>query len=46
MEEYFEIACSFYTLSKEAYIGMEMFYKENEDIEKMDNSYHPEWLTI
>lgn len=32
----------FYTLFKEAYIGIGIFYKENEDMEKIDNSYNPE----
>jgi len=41
MKEHFEIACRFYTPSKEAYIGMGIFYKENEDMKKFHNSYHP-----
>ena len=40
MEEHFEIACRFYTPSKEAYIGMGIFYKENEDMKKFHNAYH------
>ncbi len=42
MKEHFEIACRFYTPSKQAYIGMGIFYKENEDMKKFHNSYHPE----
>uniref|UniRef100_UPI004048DBE0 TipAS antibiotic-recognition domain-containing protein n=1 Tax=Roseivirga sp. TaxID=1964215 RepID=UPI004048DBE0 len=44
MKEHFEIACRFYTPSKEAYIGMGMFYKENDDIKKFNNSYNPEMV--
>ncbi|WP_462153152.1 TipAS antibiotic-recognition domain-containing protein [Pseudoalteromonas xiamenensis] len=44
MKEHFEIACRFYIPSKEAYIGMAIFYKENEDMEKFHNSYHPEMV--
>lgn len=41
MKEHYEIACRFYTPSKEAYIGMGIFYKENENMKKFHNSYHP-----
>ena len=44
MKEHFEIACRFYTPSKEAYIGMGLFYKENEDMKNFHNSYHPEMV--
>ena len=44
MEEHFEITCRFYTPSKEAYIGMAIFYKEDEDMRKFHNSYHPEMV--
>lgn len=44
MNEHFEIACRFYTPSKEAYIGMGIFYKENEDMKKFHNSYHPKMV--
>ena len=44
MKEHFEIACRFYTPSKEAYIGMGIFYKDNEDMKKFHNSYHPEMV--
>ena len=44
MKEHFEIACRFYTPSKEAYIGMGLFYKENEDMKKFHNLYHPEMV--
>lgn len=41
MKEHFEIACRFYTPSKKAYIGMAIFYNQNEDMKKFHNSYHP-----
>ncbi|MEI8614849.1 TipAS antibiotic-recognition domain-containing protein [Shewanella sp. PP-He15 brown] len=44
IKEHFEIACRFYTPSKEAYIGMGIFYKENEDMKKFHNSYHPKMV--
>ena len=44
MKEHFDIACRFYTPSKEAYIGMGIFYKDNEDMKKFHNSYHPEMV--
>lgn len=44
MKEHFEIACCFYNPSKEAYIGMGIFYKENDDMKKFHNSYHPEMV--
>lgn len=44
MQEHFEIACRFYTPSKEAYIGMSIFYNENEDMKKFHNSYHPKMV--
>ncbi|WP_428024037.1 TipAS antibiotic-recognition domain-containing protein [Arcobacter sp.] len=44
MKEHFEIACRFYIPSKEAYIGMGIFYKENEDMKKFHNSYHPKMV--
>ncbi|WP_440056470.1 TipAS antibiotic-recognition domain-containing protein (plasmid) [Pseudoalteromonas sp. T1lg65] len=44
IKEHFEIACRFYTPSKKAYIGMGFFYKENKEMEKFHNSYHPEMV--
>ncbi|MDP5213463.1 TipAS antibiotic-recognition domain-containing protein [Pseudoalteromonas tunicata] len=41
MKEHFEIACRFYIPSKKAYIGMAIFYNQNEDMKKFHNSYHP-----
>jgi len=41
MKEHFEIACRFYIPSKKAYIGMGIFYKENDDMRKFHNAYHP-----
>jgi len=39
--QHFQIACRFYTPSKEAYIGMALFYEENADMKKFHNHYHP-----
>lgn len=37
---HYQIACRFYTPSKEAYIGMALFYSENIDMNKFDQQYH------
>lgn len=44
MKEHFDIACRFYTPSKEAYIGMGIFYKENDDMKAFHNAYHPQMV--
>ncbi len=41
MERHYAIAKRFYSPTKEAYIGMALFYRENPDMEKFHNSYHP-----
>ena len=46
MKEHFEIACRFYTPSKEAYIGMGVFYKENEDMKNFIIRTILKWLII
>lgn len=38
---HFEIACRFYRPSREAYIGMALFYEENQDMKAFHNAYHP-----
>jgi uncharacterized coiled-coil DUF342 family protein len=42
--EHYQIACRFYTPSKEAYIGMALFYEENADMKKFHNQYHPKFV--
>ena len=39
--QHYQIASRFYTPSKEAYIGMALFYEENADMKKFHNQYHP-----
>lgn len=41
MDRHYEIACRFYRPSKEAYIGMGLFYASNEPMREFHNSYHP-----
>jgi len=45
MKEHFDIACRFYTPSKKAYIGMALFYRENEPMKNFHNGYHPEMVS-
>ncbi|MBP2217055.1 TipAS antibiotic-recognition domain-containing protein [Arthrobacter sp. CAN_C5] len=40
IHRHYQIACRFYTPSKEAYIGMALFYRENEDMRMFHNGYH------
>lgn len=44
IKKHYEIACEFYTPSKEAYIGMGLFYNDNEDMKKYHNTYHPKMV--
>lgn len=39
--QHYQIACRFYIPSKEAYIGMALFYHENADMNKFHQQYHP-----
>jgi hypothetical protein len=41
MAQHYSIACRFYTPSRDAYIGMSLFYGENEAMAKFHNGYHP-----
>ncbi|MFI8083542.1 TipAS antibiotic-recognition domain-containing protein [Kitasatospora sp. NPDC086009] len=38
---HFEIACRFYVPTRKAYVGMALFYAENDDMRDFHNSYHP-----
>jgi hypothetical protein len=38
---HYGIVSQFYTPSKQAYIGMSLFYAENHDMRDFHNSYHP-----
>ncbi|MET1080666.1 MAG: TipAS antibiotic-recognition domain-containing protein [Pseudomonas sp.] len=39
--QHYAIACRFYTPSREAYLGMALFYGENADMATFHNGYHP-----
>ncbi|WP_329490023.1 TipAS antibiotic-recognition domain-containing protein [Kitasatospora sp. NBC_01246] len=38
---HFDIACRFYVPTRKAYVGMALFYAENDDMRDFHNSYHP-----
>ncbi|MER6395672.1 TipAS antibiotic-recognition domain-containing protein [Kitasatospora sp. NPDC001603] len=38
---HFDIACRFYVPTRKAYLGMALFYAENDDMRDFHNSYHP-----
>jgi TipAS antibiotic-recognition domain len=42
--EHYSIASRFYVPSCDAYIGLSLFYKENEDMAKFHNGYHPKMV--
>lgn len=46
MAEHYEIVSRFYAPSKNAYIGMSLFYAENADMAKFHNAYHPEMVAF
>jgi hypothetical protein len=46
MAKHYSIACRFYVPSKEAYIGMAIFYEENESMRVFHNSYHPRMVSF
>lgn len=46
IEKHYQIACRFYTPSKEAYIGMGIFYQENQDMKVFHNTYHPQMVNF
>lgn len=41
IQKHYEITCRFYPPSKEAYIGLALFYQENADMRNYHNAYHP-----
>jgi hypothetical protein len=45
IKQHFDIACRFYTPSKEAYIGMALFYENNKDMKDFHNAYHPKMVS-
>ena len=46
MAQHHAIACRFYMPSKEAYIGMSLFYNENVDMRTFHNSYGPDLVDL
>ncbi|MBP2216537.1 TipAS antibiotic-recognition domain-containing protein [Arthrobacter sp. CAN_C5] len=44
IHRHYQIACRFYTPSPEAYIGMALFYRENEDMNAFHNGYHKDMV--
>ena len=41
MAQHYAIASRFYVPSREAYIGMGLFYNDNKDMKDFHNAYHP-----
>lgn len=41
IQRHFEITCRFYRPSKEAYIGLALYYQENAEMRNYHNAYHP-----
>ncbi|MEU1308831.1 TipAS antibiotic-recognition domain-containing protein [Streptomyces cinnamoneus] len=41
VRRHFDIACRFYTPSRETYVGMSLFYAEDDAMREFHNSYHP-----
>ncbi|MBB2915304.1 hypothetical protein FHS43_006624 [Streptosporangium becharense] len=44
IERHFEIACRFYTPTKNAYIGMAILYSEDSAMKEFHNSYHSDMV--
>ncbi len=43
---HYEIACRFYRPSREGYIGMSLFYAENDDMKAFHDTYHPDMVAF
>ncbi len=41
VKRHYDIACRFFTPSKDAYVGMALFYHENPAMKDFHNGYHP-----
>ncbi|KQV81137.1 TipAS antibiotic-recognition domain-containing protein [Rhizobacter sp. Root1221] len=41
MTRHYAVASRFYAPSKQAYIGLGLFYQENQDMKNFHNAYHP-----
>ena len=44
MARHYSIASRFYSPSREAYIGMGLFYRDNPDMKAYHNAYHPKMV--
>jgi hypothetical protein len=44
MSRHYSIATRFYSPSREAYIGMGLFYRDNPDMKSFHNAYHPKMV--
>ena len=44
MARHYEIVSRFYAPSRLAYIGMSLFYQENEDMKNFHNAFHPDMV--
>ncbi len=44
MSRHYSIASRFYSPSREAYIGMGLFYRDNPDMKAFHNAYHPKMV--
>lgn len=44
VDRHYSIARRFYVPSKEAYIGMSLFYHSNKDMRDFHNGYHPDMV--
>ncbi len=42
--QHYAIASRFYVPSREAYIGMGLFYNDNKDMKDFHNAYHPDMV--
>ncbi len=41
IKRHYDISCRFFKPTKKAYIGMSLFYQDNEDMKNFHNNYHP-----
>lgn len=46
MARHYEIVSRFYAPSRLAYIGMSLFYQENEDMKNFHNAFHPDMVAF
>jgi hypothetical protein len=44
MSRHYSIASRFYAPSRQAYIGMGLFYRDNPDMKAFHNAYHPKMV--